>query len=310
MDIVDFFKLHFNDIEKISDYKIAEFTHNFFIGLDSNRNIVIVLKPSNQSGRPYNINTKALILECNVKVSFVEGTTENVHILKCLLQTKKEKEIFLEVAKLFINDDYSDKYVIETFNTLQSFFSKRNELTDTELIGFYAELYTIYRFHDSLKIEKFWQTKDRLKFDFSFTDKLKLEIKATTKEIRIHHFQHEQLNSNYFNIFVLSYMFRYDDTGLSLFELIEKIKPLLADYKDLYLRLTYIEKNTSTERLKDLKYNQLYTDEKMHFYSAKSIPKFLEETPAGVSKAEYDCNLENIPCIESKEFLEIVTSIT
>ena len=86
----------------------------------------------------------------------------------------------------------------------------------------------------------------------------------------------------------------------------DKIRPILAGYKELCLRLNYVEKNTSVDRLKDLKYNSIYTDEQMHFYSAKDIPKFKEQTPAGVSKAEYDCSLENISPIGHVDFVNHV----
>lgn len=303
MEILDFFKSNFESISNGSGYKIAEFAKNFYIGIDKESHIVIVIKSDSKNGRPYNISTKALSLECNVRVSFSNGFLENVHILKCLLQNKKEKEIFLEVAKLFINDSYSDTYVIDTFNTLQNFFANKNELSDNELTGFYAEFYTIYKFHDLLNIEKYWQSKDRLKFDFSFSETLKLEIKSTTRENRIHHFKHEQLNSKYFDIYVLSYLFRYDDEGLSLYDLMDKIKPILAGNKELCLRLNYVEKNTSIDRLKNLKYNSIYTNEQMRFYSAKDIPKFKEQTPVGVSKAEYDCSLENVVPLNGFDFV-------
>ena len=308
MDILDFYRSHFDSTTSTSDYKIAEFATDFYIRIDKDKNLVVVMKPKSQCRRTYNINTKTLSLECNAKVSFSTGNHENVHILKCLLHNKKEKEIFLEVAKLFISDDYSDKYVIDTFNTLQSFFSDKKELTDNELTGFYAELYTILKFHDYLNIEKYWQSRDRLKFDFSFSEKLKLEVKSTTKENRTHHFLHEQLNSKYYDIYVLSYMFRYDDKGLSLYDLIVQVRPILQNYKDLSLRLKYIEKNTSIDRLKDLRFNQIYTDEKMHFYSAQSIPKFKEDTPIGVSEAEYDCSLENIKSMKEKDFIDFLKS--
>lgn len=306
MEILEFFYSKFEVLSNCSGYRIAEFAKNFYIGVDKEKNVVVVIKSYSQNGRPYSINTKALSLECNAKVYFSNGKIENVHILKCLLRSKKEKDIFLEVAKLFINDDYSDKYVVDTFNTLQNFFANKNELSDNELIGFYAELYTIYKFHDSLCIENYWQSQDRLKFDFSFSDTLKLEIKATTKENRIHHFRHEQLYSNYYDIYVLSFLLRYDDEGLSLCDLIEKIRPILAGNKDLCLRLNYIEKNTSQDRLKDLKYNSLYTDDQMRFFSARDIPKFAEKTPAGVSKVEYNCSLDNVSPIKNDDFFNRV----
>ena len=63
-----------------------------------------------------------------------------------------------------------------------------------------------------------------MKFDFSISEKVKLEVKATVKNIRTHHFRHEQLMTEVYDIFVLSYLLRYDDEGLSLFELLMSCK--------------------------------------------------------------------------------------
>lgn len=62
----------------------------------------------------------------------------------------------------------SEEAIMETFNTLRTFFNDKKELSDNELIGLYAELYTIYSFHESLEIEKYWQSRDRMKFDYLF----------------------------------------------------------------------------------------------------------------------------------------------
>ena len=93
MEILDFFKLNFESIPNGSGYKIAEFANGFYIGVDKDSHVVVVIKSSSRNGRPYNITTKALSLERNARVSFSSAILENVHILKCLLQSKKEKEI-------------------------------------------------------------------------------------------------------------------------------------------------------------------------------------------------------------------------
>lgn len=41
-----------------------------------------------------------------------------------------------------------------------------------------------------------------MKFDFSISEKVKLEVKATVKNIRTHHFRHEQLMTEVYDIFV------------------------------------------------------------------------------------------------------------
>ena len=62
-----------------------------------------------------------------------------------------------------------------------------------------------------------------MKFDFTLTEKKRIEIKSTLKANRTHHFKHDQLLSELYDIRVVSIMLRRSDVGISLGDLIEKI---------------------------------------------------------------------------------------
>lgn len=147
-----------------------------------------------------------------------------------------------------------------------------------------------------------------MKFDFSISEKVKLEVKATVKNTRTHHFRHEQLMTEVYNIFVLSYLLRYDDEGLSLYDLLLICKEFMSKDARKLMRLNYVLKNVGEDRLKYMRFNRTYTDANRHIYRAEDIPKFNQNTPSGVVNAEYDCILDNVQFVEDTLFIDIARS--
>ena len=286
---------------------------DIFLGVDKDGHVAIVCYSTVEGRTPIIQKTKLLLLECNINADlWVDGVKRNktVHIIRCLTNSEKDKKIFLELCPLFIEEnDEEDQQegILDVFTTLLSFFSKSKECSDIELEGLYAELYTIALYHEKYRLEKYWHTKSSQKFDFSITDKVKIEVKATTKTSRVHHFKHDQIYSDAFEIYLFSYMLRADDQGVSLYDLIEGCKTFVSDDPARLMLLNYYKKNTSEARLKSIKYSEPYTQNMRKIYKAREIPKFTEKTPAGVSNAEYDCNLENADELDEKEFWEILS---
>lgn len=315
MNIVELFNKHFKvNVDLKNDFSLVACEDGIMIGLDKNSHVVVVVKSGSPKCFPIIQKTKSMSIECNVKVSYVlNGKVESdvVHILRCLSEFEKEKELFLELATvLLVNTDRTEESIMDSFNTLRSFFNNKKDVSDNELVGLYAELYTICKYHDSLSIEKHWQSKDRMKFDFSMSEKNKLEIKATTKNSRVHHFRHEQLMTEIYEIYILSYMLRYDDEGLPLYNLIIQSKEYLVSDSRKLLKINQILKNVSQERLENMRFNQDFTEANMHFYKAEDIPKFNEVTPNGVVNAEYDCVLDNVNYLKETDVIPFFKKIT
>ena len=309
MTVTEYYHSAIRGTQTANDFELFSYRQGFFIGYDSDGNLCVVIKSSTVAHTPLLQRTKLISVECNRRLLYTinEEQEENlVHIVRCFSKIEKEKELFLELIDATMTETASDEEVMEVFQTLTRFFSDKEEPSDGELIGLYAELDAILAFSASLQIEDYWQSQDRMKFDFSFTDSLKLEVKATTKAFRTHHFRHEQLVTEMYDIVVLSYMLRHDDEGISLFDHINAAKPLLLHSPKKLLRIEKILKNVSEERLKELKFDSEYTRERRHFYLASTIPKFSETTPDGVANAEYDCNLENLPFLPDESFVSMV----
>lgn len=309
MTVVDYYHANIVPGTFSDDFLLFEFRDGFYLGFDSVGNLCVVIRSSSIAHGPIRQRTKMLSVECNIKLDCKingEITTAFVHIVRCFSRVEKERELFLDLIDATIIDATSDDEILEAFRILSKFFADKSEPSDGELIGLYAELDAINTFSPSIHLEDYWQSKDRMKFDFSITDTLKLEVKATTKSTRIHHFRHEQLITDLYSIYVLSYMLREDDEGVSLFDLIIAVKPLLSRSPRKLLRIDKILKNVSEDRLKGFRFNSEYTVEKRHFYPADVIPKFSESTPDGVANAEYDCSLENLEYISDDDFITLV----
>lgn len=316
MDVVKkFHELMSNVSGQVHDFVLYKYTETMFIGVDSDRNCVVICK-SNKSGRSaLQQRTKMISIECNMQVNYiVDGHEESgkVHIIRCFTTSEKEQEIFVELAPLFdeasMQEDQEES-LLDTVSILASFFANMVEPSDAELQGLFAELYTIRTYEGTLRLSQYWQSKDRMKFDFSLADKLKIEVKSTLRNERKHHFRHDQLAHEMFEIYVVSYMLRHDDAGLSLLDLIEEVKPLIQEDPRRLLILDRYLKNTSELRLSQFRFNEQLTDGKRQIYRASDIPRFIEDAPAGVTNAEYDCNLDTVKPIDEIVFITEIMAV-
>lgn len=312
MKILELYSFDVLEKEIKDDFNLKKFNENIYIGVDADLNVCVVTE-SNGERKPVKLKTKSIVLECNIRVDLSENETLkncNVNIIKCLLTNRDDKEVFLELATLMIDSsDRRETDLVDTFNKLAQFFKENDNMCESEMIGLYAELYTIIKYEDILDLSSYWQSKDRMKFDFSFSDIDKLEVKATTKSIRVHHFRHEQLVSSINNIYILSYMLRRDDCGLSLYDLLIKSRTVFSKQSSKLYRIEKILRDNDRDVLESVKFDINFTEDKMHFYKAADIPKFNEMTPNGVSNAEYDCVLDNVPIFNENDFIDKIKSI-
>ena len=290
------------------NFRVFKYTDYLYIGVDSEGNPTVLCKSNKPSRSPIRQKTKKLSIECNARVQFeVDGVEEKTvaHIVRCHCDSSKERDVFLELCTLFeeasVSEDQEDA-LIEIVNILTSFFANNYEPSERELQGLYAELYTIWAYRMVVNLGRFWQSQQRMTFDFSLTDSIKIEVKSTIKNERKHHFRHEQLMEDPYKVYILSYLMRRDDEGLSLYDLINMVKPLLEHDPRKLMGIARVEKNTSEERLKEIRFNENYLSQHKKIFKASDVPRFREHTPDGVSNTEYDCNLDTAPNLDEKVF--------
>lgn len=253
--------------------------------------------------------TKKLVFWFNAVCDIVADGTHaetTMNVLTCLSDDENEILAFIRLTLAFIGgtDEQSPKQLYELFTALTNLFASAHKANQMELQGFYGELYAMkYFYRLGLNLSDYWQKKDRMTFDFSISAHKKVEIKSTTKELRIHHFRHEQLLSDLYDICVVSIMLRSDDQGLSLLDLVREIREISANNFDTLMYIEEFIKNFDEVDLSSVKYNAGYTDRNLRIYKAEDVPRFEEEQPRGVSKTEYDSDLTNSTPLLTNEFV-------
>lgn len=268
-----------------------------YFGKDRDANVVFMIDSTSDKLPTLRQETKSLKFvfnqKCFLKID-CESLIKTMHVLTCKDRDAEKIKAFVRLTKSFsMNDVGTDKYYLpKLFSSISSLFDKERHISETETQGLFAELYTILYFREiGCDISDHWQSYDRMKFDFSLNSKKRIEIKSTLKQERIHHFKHEQLLSNIYDIKIVSIMLRKNDCGLSLGKVVESIREYYANNFALMLHIENTVSQLDEDMIYGIKYDTIYLQSNLKIFDAKDIPHFNEKTPEGVFNAEYDCYL-------------------
>lgn len=310
MGVVDSFEQFFvGQHAKGCAFNLIEYFAEHYVGVDMEGRAAVVVLSTTPKAKPLLQESKSLKIECNVRVTYsLAGKTASgtVHVLTCLISERRSVRMFLELADLLLREsERTAEGVLSAYHALSEFFSDSVVPTDNELLGLYGELFTICDF-SKYDLASCWQSTDRMKYDFSVSESVKIEVKSTLNPQRVHRFKHDQVIAAGCDVYVVSYLLRPDDEGVSLYELIGKGRELCADNPKKILKLQRVIKNTGSERLQHFTFNQDFTRQQRRIYHSVSLPHFEEEVPEGVSGVEYDIDLIGAPTVSEKVFLNIL----
>ena len=303
--------------ERLMDKVVTDHLYEVFLtddntcyfGKDHENNIVFMIPSLLQGVAPINQETRSLRFAFNKRCTFHNGDqteTKVVHLLTCKEKDAEKIKAFIRLTKAFAQSDRENDqlYLSKLFSAISSLFDREKQIPEMELQGLFAELYTISLFADlDCDLSKHWQSRNMMKFDFSISETKRIEVKSTLKSSRTHHFRHEQLRSEIYDIKVVSYMLRKCDYGLSLRELIEKIQEAYAENYALLLHIESLVAHVDKNVLDSIKYDTVHLKENLRFYDAMNIPHFNERTPDGVFNAEYDCCLDTATTMAQTEIV-------
>ncbi|MDR1699653.1 MAG: PD-(D/E)XK motif protein [Lachnoclostridium sp.] len=281
-----------------------------YYGKDSDNNPVFVVISHNAQLKSTIQKTKKLIFWFNAICDIVadnEHHEKTMNILTCLSKDKNEIVAFIRLTLAFIRnpDEQSAKRLSELFTALTNLFSNINRVSRIELQGFFGELYTIKYFYEkSLNISDYWQKKEKMKFDFSVSAQKKIEVKTTINETRVHHFRHEQLLSDLYEICVISLLLREEDHGLSLSQLVNEVQSLMMNNFNALMYIEDFVKNYDEVELSNIKFDVTYINKHLHIFKAENIPRIKEDQPMGVCKTEYDSDLSNSEFMLESDFIK------
>lgn len=281
-------------------------------GKNSNGEIAFGFASRNKNILPLRQTTKHLKLFINhlFKITIDGALKERKLSLLVLKETdEKHADIFIRIA-ISMLDDLNEEKLLKHFLELKDLFSNEKKISKTELEGMFGELFAMYvlKINYGVDISIYYQKEDKRKFDFNLTDKRKIEVKTTLKPERVHHFLHQQLDIDRYDIRVISIMLQKDDAGMSLLDLISECKDLFSTYFTIVVHLELLTKNVDDAELEEMKFNFRYAKDNMKIFDASKMPRLKEKDFEGVFNVEYDVDLVNAQSESSGKFIDWITS--
>lgn len=232
-----------------------------------------------------------------------KNVCEKMSLLVLKTISSKYVEVFINLILSMI-ENLNEEKLLNHFLEIKALFSNERKISKYELEGMWGELFSMYNLKQyyNIDISNYYQKESKRKFDFSVTDKKKIEIKSTLKPERIHHFLHQQLDTDRFDIMVISIKLQKDDKGLSLFELIKICKTLFSNNFEIILYIETIVKNIEINELEELKFNLEYAKSNFKIFDALTLPRIKEKNVDGIFNVEYDVDFSNIKNDKIEEF--------
>lgn len=232
---------------------------------------------------------------------------DNLSLYILMSEDLKMQELFVRIC-YSMQEKLNEEKMIRNFFDLKDLFSNKSKPSFSELQGMFGELFTIYylKTNYNLDISCYYQKEAKRKFDFSVSEKKKIEIKSTIKPERVHHFLHQQLDTDRFDIKIVSLMLQKDDCGMSLLELINKCKIAFSEQLFVILYIETMIKNIDDSDLDLIKFNFEYAKNNFSVFNAYDVPRIKERNVNGIFNVEYDIDLENIKSILIGDFINWV----
>lgn len=266
-----------------------------FFGKNLDGDVCFVIPSSSAHPRHSSRSTKELTLILDLECVFnIDGSERTMlsNILVCRSSDDTEVSAFIRLCAAFAGDDLNSRSITELFSALTRLFMSKRASDSNAVTGLFGELYTIY-YLDSMDMDVsgFWQRKDLMKFDFTIDQEKRMEVKTASGLERRHHFKHEQLFYEDYDIVVVSIMLREANQGVSVLDVVDHCR---KKYASDYSRLKIIENRLSgfsDMELMKIVYDAPYLEKNIKFIPAPDVPRFREKSPNNLTNAEYDCNL-------------------
>ena len=162
-------------------------------------------------------------------------------------------------------------------------------------IGVFGELLTLFFFSQAgyPEILQKYHTNFFSKHDIEITQSLRLEVKTTVGDKRIHHFKHDQLYRKDVKVLVSSVLLEASQEGLALYDLFVRILNMTVDPDKRFALQKLMVRCGVSQDDKGLSFSEEYALSKLKVFEAEALPKLNCDAPDGISAIEYDvdCSL-------------------
>lgn len=170
---------------------------NVILCKDEEGRMTLLIRNSLNEENHVSFQNDYLLLKNNVNLTVENISLGNFHILICKKTDDISVSHFARVCNsIFVKNDkpISSDEMVKLFYSLERIFSEKEMKNSNLEIGLYGELAVInYLFKLGSKFYDKWHGDFFNKHDFELNEKVKVEVKTTTKNNRIHTFNHDQI---------------------------------------------------------------------------------------------------------------------
>lgn len=262
--------------------------------------------PSTSNGLNYDLEMISVRFGIKCKLDLGNGVShdERYVVLELKEGYLELEDYFLDIVYIMLKNLPEELSIVtlrKEIDRIINLFNKISQPPLKSIQGLWAELLVIERSKSPSYLVRSWHLNKADRFDFN--DGVdKLEVKSTSKNIRVHTFSSQQLNPN-LNTFLLiaSVMVIQTGIGTGISELANRIENRLDDLEDS-LKLREIIAATLGENIKSSEnffFDYQYSVDSLSFYDCSVIPNIPAHlVPSEISNIHFDINLSNVSKID------------
>ena len=222
----------------------------------------------------------------------------NFLCLRCTSQDVNLYDTFFRlIESYFPLEAYSSvSLLIDNLEKLVFLFQKLFDLPKNSIIGLFGELLVINESKNINDVLKSWHSQSTDLIDFVWTG-VRLEVKTTTSQSRLHNFALEQLRPiPNLAKFVASVNLQEAHDGISLIDLLNSVlaKVKSQDLKNKIWDIVFDTLGQEYIRSDSKKFDYSTAKKSLKIFNAKNIPSPDFNLPSGVSSVRFISNLDKI----------------
>jgi hypothetical protein len=274
------------------------------IGKDTSGNPVLLVQADNVlpgTAAPLVLEHLCVIHLVNCRVhTGDQGEQQTLSVIRCTGTDRALHEYFLRclhpiIASLPQNP--SRDQVSQAVERLIDLFRRMADVPRKTVTGLWAELFLIARSSEPAILLDAWHSIPEEKFDFAIgVDRL--DVKAASGELRIHHFALEQLRPvAQIRVLIASLLAGRTQGGTSLNDLVDSIRTRVTD-ATLLIRLDSIVAQTLGQdwrAMQDTRFDLQQAIQTLRFVDAAVIPSVVAPSPPEVSAVHFRVDLTQHP---------------
>lgn len=281
----------------ISYISLEEFERDIVIPCSDDEGFsALLIKNSNPNKKISSVyKTNNLKWELN-KILQKEGQPFSFHIIKMLskdLYSVSQFNIIFEYIFSKIQSPISDLEMQKLFNSLEDLFRVTPEKDLRKLqTGVYGELLTLrYLYENGVdEIGNKYHNHFSSKHDIEINSDVRIEVKSSVGEKRIHRFSHNQISRTDITVLIASLIFEESKEGTPLKELFNYAFNIISD-PDIIFNLHILYKRCGLEESDGVKFSLMKAFDDIRFINASDAPKIPVQDFDGISNISYDVDL-------------------